>query len=203
MLAYVENISPSIAPVRSNTGEISGSSLVQRQKYALMVPNPRENSRGGRISRETSEMLAYVEKVSPRVASVRSNTGETSSSRSLQRQKNAVMVPNLRENSRGGRTSRDTSGKLAYVRKTSPRIASARSNTERPTVVIRYSAKERPRWHRTRERTHEGGALPERSVRERLPQQKARYRQRWRNAYSCRRVFTLFPGWYLPDLTMD
>ena len=40
-------------------------------------------------------------KISPRVASVRSNTGETSGSRSLQCQKDASIVPNPREDSRG------------------------------------------------------------------------------------------------------
>ena len=48
----VENISPRITAVRAHTGETSGSSLVQRQKDALMVPNPRENSQGGRRFRE-------------------------------------------------------------------------------------------------------------------------------------------------------
>ena len=128
-LEYVGEIYPRIVSVRSNTGETSGSSLVQRQKDALMVPNPRENSRGGRISRETSGRLAYVGEISPRTASVRSNTGETSSSSSLQRQNDAFMVPNPRESSRGGRISRETSGRLAYVGEISPRIASVRSNT--------------------------------------------------------------------------
>ena len=80
----METISPRIVSVRSNTGETSGSSLVQRQKDALMVPNPRKNSRGGRASRESSGRRADVENVSPRI-SVRSNTGETSGSRPLQR----------------------------------------------------------------------------------------------------------------------
>ena len=71
-------ISPRVASVRLNIGETSGSSLVQRQKDAFMVSNPRENSRGGAHLRETSRRLAYVEKISPRIASVRSNTGETS-----------------------------------------------------------------------------------------------------------------------------
>ena len=128
MLAYVENISPRIASVRSNTAETSDSSLVQRPKDALMVPNPRGNSRGGRISIETSGRLAHVGITSPRIASVRSTTGETTGSRSLQRQKKALVVPNPRENSRGGRTSISTSGMLAYVGKTSPRVASVRSN---------------------------------------------------------------------------
>ena len=121
-------ISPRIVCVRSNTGETSGSSPLQRQNDALMAPNPRENSRG-RTSRETSVRLAYEGKSPPRIASVRSNTGETTGGRSLQRQKYAWRAPNLRGNSRGGRTSRETSGKLAYVGESSPRIASARSNT--------------------------------------------------------------------------
>ena len=130
MLAYVGKTFLRVTSVRSNTGETSGSRSLQSQKKdALMVLIPRENSRGGRISREISGRLAYVGKISPRVASVRSNTGETSGSRSLQRQKDAVTVPNPRENSREGRISRETFGKLAYVGNTSPRMASARSNT--------------------------------------------------------------------------
>ena len=74
---------------------------MQRQKDALMVPNLRKNSRGGRISGETSGRLAYVGNISPRIASVRSNTGETSGSRPLQRQKDALMVPNPKENFSG------------------------------------------------------------------------------------------------------
>ena len=129
MLAYVETISPRIASVRSNTGETSGSSLVQRQKDALMVPNPRENSRGGRISIETSGRLVHVGKTSSRIASVRLTTGEITGSRPLQRPKKSLMVPNPRENSWGGRISVETSGMLAYVGNTSPRVASVRSNT--------------------------------------------------------------------------
>ena len=48
-----------------------------------MAMNPREISQGGRISREISGKLAYVGEMSPRKASVRSNTGETSGSSSL------------------------------------------------------------------------------------------------------------------------
>ena len=107
--------------------------FLQRQKDALMVPNPRDNSRGGRISRETSEMLAYVENISPRIASVRSNTAETSGSSLVQRPKDALMVPNPRGNSRRGSISIETSGRLAHVGKTSPRIVSVRSTTGETT----------------------------------------------------------------------
>ena len=100
--------------------------FLQRQKDALMVPNPRENSRGGRISRETSGRLAYVEQISPRTLPVRSNAGETSGSSLVQRQKDALMVLNPRENSRGGRISRETSGRLAYVGNMSPTIVIAK-----------------------------------------------------------------------------
>ena len=128
-LADVKNISLRIVSVRSNTGETSGSSLVQRQKDALMVPNPRENSRGGRASRESSGRLADVEKISPRIVSVQSNTGETPGSSLVQRQEDALMVPNPRENSQGGRASRESSGRRADVENISPRIASVRSST--------------------------------------------------------------------------
>ena len=69
-------ISPRIASVRSNTGATSGSCSLQRQSETSMATNPRENSRGERISRESFGWLSYVEEVSPRIASVRSNTGE-------------------------------------------------------------------------------------------------------------------------------
>ena len=125
----MENISPRIVSVRSNTGETSGSSFVHRQIDALMVLNPRENSRGGYASRKTSGRLADVENISPRIVSARSNTGEASGSSLVQRQKDALMVPNPRGNSRGGHASRETSERLADVGKISPRIASVRSNT--------------------------------------------------------------------------
>ena len=123
--ADVENNSSIIAYVRPNTG----SSLVQRQEDALMVPNPREKSRGGRASKESPGRLADVEKKSPRISSVRSNTGETSGRRPLQRQKDTLMVPNPRENSRGGRASRESSGRLANMENISPGTVSVRSNT--------------------------------------------------------------------------
>ena len=112
-----------------NNGETSGGSLIQRQKYALMVPNPRENSRGGHASRESSGRLADVEKVSPRIVSVRAYTGKTPGSSLVQRQEDALMVPNPRENSRGRRPDRDSSGGMVNVEKISPRIVSVRSNT--------------------------------------------------------------------------
>ena len=107
--------------------------------------------------------------MSPRTASLRLNIGETSGSRSLQRQKDARRAPNSRENSPGGAISREASGKLAYGGEISPRTAFARSNTKRPTVVIRYSSKERPRWHRTRQRTHGGDAPREKHAGETFP----------------------------------
>ena len=69
-------ISSRITSVRSNNGETSDSSSLQRQKNTSMAPNPRENLREGRVSRETSGRLAYVGEISPRIASVPSNTGE-------------------------------------------------------------------------------------------------------------------------------
>ena len=110
-------------------GETSGSRLIQRQNDSLMVPNPRENSRRGRLSRQISGKLAHVGEIFPRIVSVRSNSGETSSSSFVQRQKYSLMVPNSRENSRGGRISRETSGKLAHVGEIFPIIVSVRSNS--------------------------------------------------------------------------
>ena len=66
-----------------------------------MVPNPKKNSRGGRASRESSGRLADVEFFFPRMVSVRLNTGETFGSSLVQRQKDALMAPNPKENSRG------------------------------------------------------------------------------------------------------
>ena len=82
----MENISLRTVSVRSNTREASGSSRpLQYQNDDLRVPNPRENSLMGRASRESSERLAAVEKIFSRIASVRSNIGETPGSRPLQR----------------------------------------------------------------------------------------------------------------------
>ena len=89
-----------------------------------MVPNPKESSRGGSASRDSSGSLASGGKISPRIVYVRSNTGETPDSRPLQHQEYALMVPNPRASSRGGSAFRDSSGRPAMVR-----IVSVRSNT--------------------------------------------------------------------------
>ena len=121
--------SPRIVSVRSNAGENPGGRPLPRQEDALMVPNPKNSSRGGRASRDSSGRLAQGEKISPRIVYVRSNTGETPGSRTLQRQEDALMVPNPRDSSRGGRASRDSSGRLANGENISPRIVSVRSST--------------------------------------------------------------------------
>ena len=121
-----ETISPR---VRSNTGETPGSRPLQRQEYAAMVPNSRAFSRGGSAPRDSPGSLASGDTISPRIVSVRSNTGETLGSRPLQRQEDAVMVPNLRACSRGGSAPRDSSGGLASGETISPRVVSVRSNT--------------------------------------------------------------------------
>ena len=128
-LADVEKISPRTVSVRSNAEEISGSSLVQHQKDTLMVPNPRETSRGGSTSRDSSGRLANGENISPRIVSVQSNTRENPGCRPLQRQEDALMVPNPREIHGGGSAFRDSSRRLANVEKISPTIVSVRSNT--------------------------------------------------------------------------
>ena len=163
-LAYVGEISPRIASVRSNTGETSDSSLLQRKRETLMATNPRENSWGGRISRETSRRLAYVGNISPRIASVRSNTGETSGSSSLQRQRETSMAPNPRENSWGGRISRETSGRLAYVEEMSPRIASVRSNTEETSGSSSLHRQRETSMAPNPRENSWGGAFPERPL---------------------------------------
>ena len=76
-------MSPRIVPVRSNTEETSGGRLVLREKDALMVPNPRACSqrqlalRREALTETALVSLASGEKISPRIVSVRSNTGET------------------------------------------------------------------------------------------------------------------------------
>ena len=92
---------PETFSVRSNTGETPGIRPLQRQEDAVMVPNPRACSRGEGAPRDSSGSLASGEKISPETFSVRSNTGETPGSRPLQRQEDAVMVPNPRACSRG------------------------------------------------------------------------------------------------------
>ena len=119
-------MSPRIVSVRSNTEETSGGRLVLRQKDALMVPNSRAcsqtaSSRRGSAPRDSSGSLANGENISPRIVSVRSNTGETPGIKLLQRQEDAVMVPNPRASSRGGSAPRDSSGSLASGEKISPR----------------------------------------------------------------------------------
>ena len=128
-LASGEKISPRIVSVRSSTGDSPGSRLLQRQEDASMVPNPRACSRGGSAPRDSSRSLASGEKISPRIVSVRSSTGETPCSRLLQRQEDAWMVPNPRACSRGGSASRDSSGSLASGEKIFSRIVSVRSST--------------------------------------------------------------------------
>ena len=107
----------------------SGSRPLQRQEDAVMVPNSRACSRGGSAPRDSSGGLASGEPISPRIVSVRSNTGETLGSRPLQRQEDTVMVPNSRACSRGGSAPRDSSGGLASEETISSRVVSVRSNT--------------------------------------------------------------------------
>ena len=128
-LASGEKISSRIVSVRSNTEEIPGRRPLQRQEDALMVPNPRARSRGGSAPRDSSGSLASGEKISPRIVSVRLNTGKTLGSRPLQRQDDALMAPNLRARSRGRSAPRDSSGSLASGETIFPRIVSVRLNT--------------------------------------------------------------------------
>ena len=127
-LASEEKISPRIVSVRSNTGETPGSRPLQRQEDALMVPNLRASSRGGSAPKYSSGSLASGEKISSRIVSVRSNTGETPGSRPLQRQEDALMIPNPRESSRGGRRFREK-----YTGETSP------TETEIPAEMVERS----------------------------------------------------------------
>ena len=87
-----------------------------------MVPNSKACFGGGSAPRDSSGSLASGENISPSKVYVRSNTGETPGSRPLQRQEDAVMVPNPRASSRGGSAPRDSSGSLASGENISPRI---------------------------------------------------------------------------------
>ena len=91
-LASGETISSKIVSVRLSTGETPGSRPLQRQKYAVMVPNSRACSRGGNAPKDSSGSLASGENISPRIVSVRSNDGETPGSRLLQRQAEALRA---------------------------------------------------------------------------------------------------------------
>ena len=107
----------------------SGSRPLQRQEDAVMVPNSRACSRGGSAPRDSSKGLTSGEPIFPRKVCVRSNTEETPGSRPLQRQEDAVMVPNSRACSRERTAPRDRSGSQASGETNSPRIVCVRSNT--------------------------------------------------------------------------
>ena len=68
---------------------------LQRQEDAWMVPSSRACSRGGSAPRDSYGSLASGEKSSPRIVSVRSNTGETPGRRPLERQEDALMAERL------------------------------------------------------------------------------------------------------------
>ena len=160
-LASGETISPRIVSVRSNTGETPGNRPLQRQDDASMVPNPRASSRGGSAPRDSSGSLASGEKISPRIVSVRSNTGETPGSRPLQRQEDAFMVPNPGASSRGGSAPRDSSGSLASGEKISSRIVSVRSNTGETPGNRPLQRQEDTSMVPNPRASSRGGALPE------------------------------------------
>ena len=144
-LASGEKISPRIVSVRPNTGETPGSRPLQRQEDAVMVPNPRACSRGvlsgGALG---GGSLASGEKISPRIVFCTTEYWKTPGIRPLQRQEDAVMVPNPRACSRGGSAPRDSSGSLVSGEKISPRIVLYDRILGRPPVVDRYSAKKMP-----------------------------------------------------------
>ena len=117
---------------------------LQRQKDAVMVPNPRASSRGGSAPRDSSGSLASGEKISPRIVSVRSNAGETLGSRPLQRQEDAVMVPNPRAIARGGSAPREGLGAWRVGKIFPPKQFLYDRILRRPPVVDRYSAKKMP-----------------------------------------------------------
>ena len=108
--------------VRPNTGETPGIRPLQRQEDALVVPNPRACSRGGSAPRDSSGSLASGEKTSPRLVFCAIEYWGDPGSRPLQRQEDALMVPNPGAYSRGGSAPRDSSGSLASGEKISRRV---------------------------------------------------------------------------------
>ena len=114
-------LSPRIVSVRSNTEETSGGRLVLRQNDALMVPNPRACSQrqlalGGEALQETALGAWRVGKMFPPVKFMYDPILGRPPVRPLQRQEDAVMVPNPRACSRGGSAPRDNGENI------SPRI---------------------------------------------------------------------------------
>ena len=109
-----------------------------------MVPNSRACSRGGSAPRDSSGSRASGEMISPRIVSVRSNTGETPGNRPLRRQEDALMVPNPGACSRGGSAPRDSSGSLASEKRFPPEQFLYDRLLGRPPVIDRYSAKKMP-----------------------------------------------------------
>ena len=148
-----------LAPRLLRTQPACASNELHKQRSVIgrgdnsMITNPQENLWGAAYGIETVSTVAFAK-----------NTGEISGSSSLQHQKETSMATNPRENSRRGRISRETSGRLAYVGDISPRIASKHRILKISPVVIRYSTKERLRWQRTRERTYGGDAFRERRL---------------------------------------
>ena len=81
-------------------------------KRCLDGTEPESVFSGGKRSQRQLWEPGEWEKKSSRIVFVRSNTGETPGSRPLQRQEDALMVPNPRASSRGGSAPRDSSGSL-------------------------------------------------------------------------------------------
>ena len=143
-LASGEKISPRIVFCTIECWGDPGSRPLQRQEDAWMVPNPRACSRGGSAPRDSSGSLASGEKISPRIVFCTIEYWGDPGSRPLQRQEDALTVPNPRASSRGGSAPRDSFGSLASGKNISSRIISVRSNTGETPVVDRYSAKKMP-----------------------------------------------------------
>ena len=128
-LASGETISSRIVSVRSNTGETPGSRPLQRQEEALMVPKPESSLSGGKRSqRQLWEPGEWGNDFLQNSFCTIEYWGDPGS-RPLQRQEDALMVPNPRACSRGGSAPRDSSGSLASGETISPRIVSVRSST--------------------------------------------------------------------------
>ena len=126
--AYAKETYLTIVAAQVNTGETTCSSSIQRRRETSIATNPRENSRGERNSRETSGRRAYAKETYPTIVAAQVNTRETTCSSSIQRRRETSIATNRRENSRGERNSRETSGRLAYIGEIPPTIVTAEEN---------------------------------------------------------------------------
>ena len=74
------------------------------------------------------------------------------------------MITNPRESSRGEQNSRETSGRLAYVGKTSPTIVAAQANTEETSGSSSVQRQKEISIATNQRENSRGGATPQRPL---------------------------------------